>query len=779
MSGFGTQKEENKTSSKKLLKLSEKELKSQSINNHLKGNLREAEIGYITFIKNGYSDADVLSNYGLLCQEKGDIKKAIKLYERCTSIYPNHVFSKLNLGFLYYKIDNFDKAELTINDAIKLKPELPNGYCIKGLILKSLNKYDESNSSLKKAIEIDSKYIDAYINLGLLNKDLYNYKDAEDYYLQAIAIDKNSSIANLNLGALYKEMQEIEKAIFHTEISIKTDSQISNAYLNLATIYNEKGNYGQSFFFVKKELSINPQSKLSYQLLSELIKRSEIVDLSTKENRKILSNILNRKDISHRELFKIINKLISRNILEELSIIDYDLIKSKGFNILIKDSEIVKALTLLIFCSPLWESALRNIRKNILMSYIDSEKANKNILKFLIALGSQCFLNEYVYYTSQKEIDKLNELKKILHNNKNLEYKIALISCYEPLYSNKSEIDFLKNYKSKNDDLNELIDLQIREIVIENNISNKIVKLGNISNSISMEVKNQYELNPYPRWRYNSFIKGNNINIFSVINSEINPNRIKSKGISLTEKKLQVLIAGCGTGIQILEASRYFNCEITAIDLSSSSISYAKRKVEEYGMENVHFKEMDLLELNQLNKKFDLIECSGVLHHMQDPDKGLLNLIESLNNKGFMKLGLYSKYAREKILIAKELIKTKGIKPTIHEIRKFRFDVLNGELTNLNEITDWSDFYSTSMCRDLCFHSQEKCFSLPEIKKLLDKFNLEFLGFTLHKDIKDKYMSQNKNIESINDLDLWNNFEKANQKSFREMYQFWTRKSIK
>ena len=74
-------------------------------------------------------------------------------------------------------------------------------------------------------------------------------------------------------------------------------------------------------------------------------------------------------------------------------------------------------------------------------------------------------------------------------------------------------------------------------------------------------------------------------------------------------------------------------------------------------MTNIRFIEMDLLELPQLNKKFDLIECSGVLHHMKNPEKGLTNLIDSLEAKGFLKLGLYSKFARKEILKEKELIK--------------------------------------------------------------------------------------------------------------------------
>ena len=62
---------------------------------------------------------------------------------------------------------------------------------------------------------------------------------------------------------------------------------------------------------------------------------------------------------------------------------------------------------------------------------------------------------------------------------------------------------------------------------------------------------------------------------------------------------------------------------------------------------------------------------------------------------------------------------------------------------------------------------------------MLEVSNLEFLGFTLSKDIRDKYLIDNKDKDSLKDLELWDKFEKSNPYSFREMYQFWARKSIK
>ena len=776
MSGFGKKKKESKGYSKKLQKLSENDLKQISIKNHIKGNLDEAEKGYVTFIKNGYSDADIISNYALICQEKGQYEKAIKLYETCSKTFPNHIYSKLNLSFLYYKLNNLEKAKTIIEEAIVLNPSLPNGYCIRGLILKNMNKFNESKLSLEKAIKIDNNYIDAYINLGLLHKDCNKIDEAERYYLKALEINSQSAVTHLNLGACYKEKQELEQAIIHTKKAIEIDNKLENCHLNLATLYHQVADYRKSMSLLKKELTFNKNSNLSYHLISELIKEGEILNLSEKGDREIFINILNQKDISHRELFGNINSLISKEILKKLSTVKSELYGNIEFNIFIKKNELVKALSLLIFCSPLWEKVLVNLRKNILMSYSDKDNVSNVILNFVIALGSQCFLNEYVYYISPEEQDKLNEIKRTANSNI---YKLAIISCYQSLSSLDSKIINFNTYITNNKEFKNLINLQFKDYICEKKISKRIKKIGNINDSISKEVKKQYELNPYPRWRYNSYVKEKKLNFISVINSEISPNIIEYDSDQLNNKKSNILIAGCGTGIQILEASKYSNCEITAIDLSNSSISYAKRKVDEYGLENVHFIEMDILELTSIDKRFDLIECSGVLHHMDDPTKGLSNLFNVLEPKGFLKLGLYSKYAREEIIKARQLIKEKDINPNLDEIRRFRNDVLNGDIENLDKITYWSDFYSTSMCRDLCFHSHEKCYSLIEIKEILKTFNLEFLGFTLSKDIKDKYQKDNNDLESLKNLDMWDKFEKSNPNSFREMYQFWTRKSIK
>jgi 2-polyprenyl-3-methyl-5-hydroxy-6-metoxy-1,4-benzoquinol methylase len=69
----------------------------------------------------------------------------------------------------------------------------------------------------------------------------------------------------------------------------------------------------------------------------------------------------------------------------------------------------------------------------------------------------------------------------------------------------------------------------------------------------------------------------------------------------------------------IASAQRFANCRVTAIDLSLASLAYAKRKTRQAGIANIDYRQGDILELADLEDRFDIIECTGVLHHMADP----------------------------------------------------------------------------------------------------------------------------------------------------------------
>ena len=112
----------------------------------------------------------------------------------------------------------------------------------------------------------------------------------------------------------------------------------------------------------------------------------------------------------------------------------------------------------------------------------------------------------------------------------------------------------------------------------------------------------------------------------------------------------EILIAGCGTGQHAINtASRISNSKVTAFDLSYNSVSYGLRKSIEYKINNINFMQGDILDIKNINKEFDIIECVGVLHHMENPKDGLRKITNVLKKNGLIKIGLYSRLARRNI----------------------------------------------------------------------------------------------------------------------------------
>lgn len=237
-----------------------------------------------------------------------------------------------------------------------------------------------------------------------------------------------------------------------------------------------------------------------------------------------------------------------------------------------------------------------------------------------------------------------------------------------------------------------------------------------------------------------------------------------------------ILIAGCGTGRHVAIASALNpDSRIMAIDLSRASLAYAVRRAGELGLRNVEFAQADVLELEGLDRRFDVIECSGVLHHMQDPAEGWRVLAGRLNPGGRMKIGLYSEIGRRPVVAAQRFIAERGYAADPEGMRAARAAIL--QLPRENEaraVADTLDFYSLSGCRDLLFHVQERRYSLGEIEGMLATLGLDFLGFEFEsRATLIDYQREYPQDPAAVCLRNWSEYESRHPGAFAGMYQFW------
>jgi ubiquinone/menaquinone biosynthesis C-methylase UbiE len=240
----------------------------------------------------------------------------------------------------------------------------------------------------------------------------------------------------------------------------------------------------------------------------------------------------------------------------------------------------------------------------------------------------------------------------------------------------------------------------------------------------------------------------------------------------LSEVK-DVLVAGCGTGLHPIGLALTMNVSVTAIDITKRSLGYASMKSDELKAENIKFYHMDLMEVGLLNKQYDAVECSGVLHHMDDPESGLKALLGVVKPGGYIKLGLYSELARRAIVEVRKAFVRSEMKPSLENIRAIRTALLYGDAKpECKQVVRFGDFYASSPCRDLLFHAQEHRYTIETLRQLLERNNLTFMGMI----VSDKNVRASFNSlygESANsDLNKWEEFERYLPDTFSNMYQF-------
>lgn len=119
-----------------------------------------------------------------------------------------------------------------------------------------------------------------------------------------------------------------------------------------------------------------------------------------------------------------------------------------------------------------------------------------------------------------------------------------------------------------------------------------------------------------------------------------------------------ILDAGCGTGHRLLGFAKNFpDSSFVGVDMTTASLNTARELAERHKIKNVHFQQGDLMELN-LATQFDLIVSTGVIHCLEDADRGLANLCRSLAPGGHIILWHYHSYGEFGRLLDRELLLT-------------------------------------------------------------------------------------------------------------------------
>jgi tetratricopeptide (TPR) repeat protein/SAM-dependent methyltransferase len=774
--------------------------------------------------------AEAHYNLANALSQLGRVDEAVASYRRALALKPDLVGAHNNLANALVAQGRPEEALIHFQRALALDPTLVEAHVNLGATLLQQGQTDAAAAALARALDIDANFPDAHVNLGNLDLAQGRLQQAEQHYRRALALNPGLPEAHNNLGLVLAARGDFAQAGACYQSALARKPDFVDAYNNLARLFLSTGQPDDALGALRRALAIaeTAESKsLFVQCLRTLSMLPDSEDFRSlviralsepwgrandlapaaarvvKQDRAIeacLARVMSawprrlpaRELLGPAALTAILRHRVLRCLMETASICDVEL------------ERLLTAIRLAMLESLGADDGMSQLDGKL----SDAKVGGEEILQFCCALARQCFLNEQVFDLTYGEFDAATRLRDrvaaALDSGAEVpELELAMVAAYFPLHALPAAERLLDLPWSEA--VTALLVQQVREPAEERRLRATIPALTPVENEVSRRVQQQYEENPYPRWA-KAEPAGQRLLFDQYLRRRLPAAAFERLG----KPEIEILIAGCGTGQHAIEtAQRFLGASVLAIDLSLTSLAYAKRKTRELardpekwapvfgrdhaqnndlerdddskkshpapGRDDIEYAQADILQLGSLGRSFDLIEAAGVLHHLADPFAGWRVLLSLLRPGGFMTLGLYSEIARADIVATRAFIAEQGYQPTARDIHRCRQRLLEAPDRFKNVIAS-GDFFSMSGCRDLLFHAQEHRLTLPEIAGFIADNGLAFVGFDLDHFTLQRYRTSFPHEKETTDLASWDAFEREHPESFAGMYQFWVQK---
>jgi tetratricopeptide (TPR) repeat protein len=148
----------------------------------------------------------------------------------------------LDQGKEFYRTDQDEKAVETLQQAVKLDPELAEAHFRLGLAYDAVGKEQEAEDAYKKAIEKYKKYLEE------------NSKDAEAHY---------------NMGQAYAGLRLYSEAVREYRQATRLSSEDADMYYDLGTALMKLAQYDEAVAAFSKSLEIDPENYRAEDALEE------------------------------------------------------------------------------------------------------------------------------------------------------------------------------------------------------------------------------------------------------------------------------------------------------------------------------------------------------------------------------------------------------------------------------------------------------------------------------------------------------------------------------
>ena len=163
-------------------------------------------------------------------------------------------------------------------------------------------------------------------------------------------------------------------------------------------------------------------------------------------------------------------------------------------------------------------------------------------------------------------------------------------------------------------------------------------------------------------------------------------------------------------------------------DRSGASLAHHRYLREKHSLTNLQLLQGDLREVGSLGRTFDLVVCSGVLHHMADPAEGLAALREVMKADGAMTLMVYGATGRTGIYMLQEVFRRLQLdqsEESVGVVRQVLANLPNSHMVK-SYVSSAGELRHDAAIVDTFLHRQDRAFTVPQLLEWIEGAGLQF-----------------------------------------------------
>ncbi len=748
---------------------------------HQQGDLKQAETLYRRVLTVEPENPRALQYLGLLREHQGDLDGAAQVYRTALARTPANVALLNRLATTLGQQERYDEAEELLRTALGHRPEFAAAWTTLGNVLEGRGRFGAAAEAFERALDLEPDGPRAHNNLGIVLARQGRLDEAERHYRRAAELDPEFADALGNLGNLLSRRGTYTEALDWFRRALDRDPDSPAILTSLGEVMVELGELKSAQDLYSRALTIDaelPAARIG--LVATLAKGG--LDRYQPAIDRFLTTAFGWPDIAGDTLALLAARHLKLKyrlpkMLRDMRQVELD----DGLVARLAGDRLLAAfLSTTINRNAGLEVLLTRLRRHL--ADTPAVALSPPLFALAAALASQCAANEYVFAVTAEEAETVDlwrgELEAIDDWSAPTPAQQALLLRY-CLYASPSTLACRPQLAAPPHDrwqpaLRPLVAVELANREREAAFAAGLPELTPVSDETSRAVARQYEENPYPRW---STATRRQAESPAAILTTLFPHFDPPESL---RGPVEILVAGCGTGQHPVAevALVYKEAKVLALDLSRASLGYAARMAAELKADNVTFAVADILELDSLDRQFDIVEAGGVLHHLSDPVAGWRILRDRLRPDGVMMVSLYSRRARRHIMDLRARRDELGLAATPDGIRACRDRVMfDDAFAPYRGVLESSDFYSMSGCRDLVFHVEEHEYGPLDIAAIIDRLDLELIGLqhSTPEPIR-RYREAFPDDPTQTDLANWDRFEETHPKTFTQMIRVWCRR---